>query len=68
MRSSQIEAIAALLLSVATHVQGAPHRQTDYVQEIQDQAFAALEDAEPIAQPIRGSECTLETAGVRKNW
>lgn len=42
--------------------------QTDYVQPVQDEASANLLEAEPSAILKRKSNCTLETAGVRKNW
>ncbi|KEY72418.1 hypothetical protein S7711_01086 [Stachybotrys chartarum IBT 7711] len=55
--------LAALCLSVA-----ATCNQTDYVQQVQDQAATALLAEEPNAVLIRNSTCTLENAGVRRNW
>lgn len=67
MRMLNIQAVALAAFGASTAVQAAGN-QTDYVQPIQDRAFAALEQAEPEAVLERNSTCTLENAGVRKNW
>lgn len=42
--------------------------QTDYVQPVQDQAFANLLAAESDVTLTRTKTCTIASAGVRKNW
>ncbi|RYP53665.1 hypothetical protein DL768_001391 [Monosporascus sp. mg162] len=67
MHTIKIQAAVFALLGVSTTAGAAPY-QTDYVQRIQDQAFFALQEAEPTAVLIRNSTCRLEDAAVRKNW
>nr|XP_036574338.1 FAD binding domain containing protein [Colletotrichum truncatum]KAF6780753.1 FAD binding domain containing protein [Colletotrichum truncatum] len=59
--------IATVLGGASTLTQGATI-QKDFVQPVQDKAFAAIQRAEPEAVLKRNSTCTLEKAGVRKNW
>ncbi|KAF6794286.1 Grixazone synthase 3 [Colletotrichum sojae] len=67
MRMLNIQVLALAALGASTVAQAASN-QTDYVQPIQDKASAALEATEPEAVLKRNSTCTLENAGVRKNW
>ncbi|KAF4834635.1 Tyrosinase-like protein orsC [Colletotrichum siamense] len=67
MHVTKVNAAAFVLLGASTLTQAAGN-QTDFVQPIQDEALGALEKAEPNAVLNRNSTCTLETAGVRRNW
>ncbi|RYP65628.1 hypothetical protein DL769_006259 [Monosporascus sp. CRB-8-3] len=67
MHTIKVQAAALALLGVSTTARAAAH-QTDYVQRIQDQAFSALQEAEPTAVLKRNSTCRLEDAAVRRNW
>jgi hypothetical protein len=42
--------------------------QIDYVQPVQDQVLINLQAAEASSVLKKQTSCTLETAGVRKNW
>ncbi|OHW99328.1 FAD binding domain-containing protein [Colletotrichum incanum] len=66
MHLFDIQAVALALLGAATLAHAS--NGTDFVQPVQDAALAALEEAEPMAVIKRNSTCTLESAGVRKNW
>lgn len=67
MHTINLQAAVFALLGSSIAVQAVPCK-TDYVQPVQDQAFSALEEAEPTALLTRNSTCTLENAAVRKNW
>ncbi|RYP72371.1 hypothetical protein DL770_007978 [Monosporascus sp. CRB-9-2] len=67
MHTIKVQAAVFALLGVSTTARAAPY-QTDYVQRIQDQAFFALQKAEPTAVLMRNSTCRLEDAAVRRNW
>ncbi|OLN89340.1 Grixazone synthase 3 [Colletotrichum chlorophyti] len=67
MHMLNVQAVALALLSASTLTQAADN-QTDFVQPIQDRGFDTLKKAEPEAVLKRNSTCTLENAGVRKNW
>ncbi|KAM5368490.1 hypothetical protein ACJZ2D_009467 [Fusarium nematophilum] len=60
--------VSALALLGAISTSEASPCKPDYIQPIQDRAYSALEDAEHCATQTRTSQCTLENAGVRKNW
>ncbi|KAF0315636.1 FAD binding domain-containing protein [Colletotrichum asianum] len=67
MHIIKINAAAFVLLGASSSTQAAGN-QTDFVQLIQDKALGALKKAESEAVLNRKSTCTLETAGVRRNW
>ncbi|TDZ16208.1 Tyrosinase-like protein orsC [Colletotrichum orbiculare MAFF 240422] len=67
MRFLSPQAAAIALLGSSALAQAASN-DTDFVQLVQDKAFAAINEAEPEAVVKRNSTCTLENAGVRKNW
>ncbi|KAF3802102.1 hypothetical protein GCG54_00012348 [Colletotrichum gloeosporioides] len=67
MHTMKIKAAAFVLLGASTLTQAA-RNHTDFVQPIQNQALGALKNAESEAVRYRNSTCTLETAGVRRNW
>ncbi|KAF5024537.1 hypothetical protein F66182_3300 [Fusarium sp. NRRL 66182] len=67
MHVQSFQAVALALLGVSATVQAVP-QQKNYVQPVQDRAFASLKKVEPSAVLQRQSSCTLKTAGVRKDW
>ncbi|KAF5489485.1 N-acetyl-6-hydroxytryptophan oxidase ivoB [Colletotrichum siamense] len=67
MHVTKVNAAAFVLLGASTLTQAAGN-QTDFVQPMQGEALGALKKAEPNAVLNRNSTCTLETAGVRRNW
>ncbi|RYO73918.1 hypothetical protein DL766_009279 [Monosporascus sp. MC13-8B] len=67
MHTIKVQAVVFALLGASTTARAAPY-QTDYVQRIQDQAFSALQEAEPTAVLTRNSTCRLEDAAIRRNW
>ncbi|KAF4976418.1 hypothetical protein FZEAL_6898 [Fusarium zealandicum] len=66
MHAVGLQALVIALGALST-AQAKPY-EVDYVQPVQDKASAAIKKAEASAALNRNSACTLETAGVRKNW
>ncbi|KAH8624226.1 hypothetical protein IG631_20965 [Alternaria alternata] len=56
------------ILALASLVESAALQPRDLLQDLQDQALAALKEAERNGTLERRAGCNISTAPVRRNW
>lgn len=56
------------VLALASVVESAALQRRDVIQDLQDQAIAALKEAETNGTLGRRSSCSIFNAPVRRNW
>jgi tyrosinase len=64
----RFSALPAAILALASVVQSAAVEKRDLLQDLQDQAIAALKEAESNGTLEKRGSCTIANAAIRRDW